>query len=423
MRIRIWAFGFWLWTGVAIAQAQSLISDSYIVTFKQPGVARQGFSVAAFAPRALSQMQAASTLSDSTASSLRSQLKISGSVRSVYDRINAVHLNISATEAQKLQSDPRVLRVEQNRTVSLVGTQMNPGWALDRIDQAYTWPNNQYNYAFDGTGRTVYVLDSGLNLAHPTVAAEFGGRAQIIYDVNGGNGSDCYFHGTAVAAAAAGKTYGVAKNAKLMIAKITSGCTDSTDTAVLTMALNWLAGNAPRGSIVNLSVGLESCAPYTNYAMESAIKAAHDAGIIVVMAAGNASCDTSANSFTRLSQAFVIGATSEKYLTSLQKDAMATFTGHGGNIAGFAPGVRVLLLNHNGQKILADGTSFAAPYVAGLFAAGCQAAGTLCNTMGSASVAYQALKDKAVNGSIVTDAGASNLPSATPSRFFVRNAW
>ena len=38
-------------------------------------------------------------------------------------------------------------------------------------------------------------------------------------------------------------------------------------------------------------------------------------------------------------------------------------------------------------------------------------------------IKHQALKDKAVNGSIVTDAGSSTWPSTTPSRFFVRNAW
>ena len=410
------------------AHAQSLIPDSYVVTFKQPSVAAQGLSMAAFAPPAQGQLQAASVASVSAASALRSQLKISGNVRAVFDRINAAHLNISAAEAEKLKSDPRVLRVEQDRSVSVAATQMNPGWALDRMDQNYTYPNNQYNYAFDGTGRTIYILDSGLNLANPTVAAEFGGRAQIIYDVNGGNGYDCLFHGTAVAAAAVGKTYGVAKNANLVVGKITTGCTSNSTSSTMAMAFNWLAGNAPRGSIVNLSFGTD-CTPWTDYALESAIKAAHDAGIIVVIAAGNYSCNTSGNSLTRLSQAFVVGATSNKYLTTYQKDAMATFpaigggTGYGSNVAGFAPGVGVLLINQNGQKILADGTSFAAPYVAGLFAAGCQAGGTLCSTMVNASVAYQALKDQAVNGSIVTDAGSATLPSATPSRFFVRNGW
>lgn len=415
-------------------QAQTLIPDSYLVTFKQPSGATQGLAMAAFAPLARGQLQAASVTSVSAANALRSQLKISGNVRAVFDRINAAHLNISAAEAEKLKSDPRVLRVEQDRSVSVAATQMNPGWALDRMDQTYTWPNNQYNYAFDGTGRTIYILDSGLNLANPTVAAEFAGRAQIIYDVNGANGYDCVLwpdgstgHGTQVATAAAGKTYGVAKNANLMIGKITNGCTFSTSVSTITMAFNWLAGNAPRGSIVNLSFGTD-CDPWTNYALESAIKAAHDAGIIVVIAAGNASCNTSGNSLTSLSQAFVVGATSNKYLTTLQKDAMAAFptgrgTGYGANIAGFAPGVAVMLINDKGQFVSASGTSFAAPYVAGLFAAGCQAAGMLCNTMGNAGVAYQELKDKAVKGSIVTDAGSAGLPSSTPSRFFARNGW
>lgn len=119
----------------------------------------------------------------------------------------------------------------------------------------------------------------------------------------------------------------------------------------------------------------------------------------------------------------MVGATSNKYLTSFQKDAMAPFSGHGSNIAGFAPGVGVLSLNNLGQRIAVTGTSFAAPYVAGLFASGCQATGTFCNTMANASLVYQALKAQAVQGSIVTDAGSAALPAGTPSRFFVRNGW
>lgn len=250
MNLNHWVLGFGFWVlGAAVAQAQELIPDSYIVTFKQPSAAAQGLSVAAFAPPKQGQMQAASVMELSAASALRNQLKISGNVRAVFDRINAAHLDISAAEAQKLRSDPRVLRVEQNRTVSVAATQMNPGWALDRMDQTHTWPNNQYFAPFDGTGRTIYILDTGLNLANPTVAAEFGGRAQIIYDVNGGNGYDCAVlpggvtgHGTQVAAAAAGKIYGVAKNANLLIGKITTGCTGNTDNATIAMAFNWLVG-------------------------------------------------------------------------------------------------------------------------------------------------------------------------------------
>ena len=58
-----------------------------------------------------------------------------------------------------------------------------------------------------------------------------------------------------VSSAAAGSTYGVAKGATLIMVKITDGCTGDIYIAVL--AFNWLAENAPAGTIVNMSYGVK----------------------------------------------------------------------------------------------------------------------------------------------------------------------
>ena len=305
---------------------------------------------------------------------------------------------------------------------------MNPGWALDRLDQTYTFLNNQYNYPYDGTGRKIYILDTGLNLANNLVSNEFGGRATILYDVNGENGNDCYGHGTSVASAAAGKVYGVAKNATLLVGKISVQCSGNAAVSTMIMAFNWLASNAPRGSIVNLSFGVSGCSAFVDTALEKAIRAAYNSGVIVVIAAGNYGCDTANSSFTKLPEAFVVGASQNKFLYNFQKDAMAVWsstqsTNYGANVAGFAPGQDVLLMSYTGNPVASGGTSFAAPYVAGLFAAGCHATVNFCDTIVNAGVAYQALKNNAVTGSVVTSTNSSTLPAGTASRFFVRNAW
>jgi hypothetical protein len=55
------------------------------------------------------------------------------------------------------------------------------------------------------------ILAICLNINNSKVAAEFGGRASVIWDVNfAGKGEDCTGHGSMVSSAAAGKTYGVA---------------------------------------------------------------------------------------------------------------------------------------------------------------------------------------------------------------------
>lgn len=279
---------------------------------------------------------------------------------SIFETINAAHIKMDAAEADRLRRHPQVLEVEQDRILTAQTTQTNPGWGLDRLDQATPPLNNTYVYSANGAGQTIYILDSGLDVSNAAVAAEFGSRASIIYDVNGGAGYDCEGHGTKVASAAGGNTKGVAKGASLVIAKILTGCTKNFDESTVIMALNWLAANAPRGTIANLSLGYYDLSGTCNgfffsMSLENAIIAAYNAGIIVVVAAGNDGCDTARNSFTRLPQEFVAGATDSSRL-GYGQDAKASYSRTGLNISTFAPGTNVPLIDQNGLPVTVSGT-------------------------------------------------------------------
>lgn len=271
-----------------------------------------------------------------------------------------------------------------------------------------------------GAGRTIYILDSGLTLSNSSVAAEFGGRASIIYDVNGSGGNDCLGHGTEVASIAGGSTMGVAKGATLVIAKITTGCTINFDTSAAVLAFNWLAANAPAGTIVNFSSGFSTGSCNTTFfspPLENAIIAAHNAGIIVVVAAGNDGCDTANYSPTNIPQAFVVGATNPYRLPGV--DAKAYFSRTGWNISTFSPGQSVQAMDQNGTSATVSGTSFSAPYVSGIFAVVCQAAGTYCNS-GNTAALYSDLRNTGILGT-VTNSDGTPLTGAT-SRF-IRQQW
>lgn len=263
------------------------------------------------------------------------------------------------------------------------------------------------------------------------MAAEFGGRASVLWDWNGGNGADFIGHGTMVASAAAGSTKGVAKGATVVVGKIANNATNAPNApnapsidAIIT-ALDWLAANAPRGSIVNISAGYETSNPvncntpliYTPW--ENAIKNAHNAGIIVVVSAGNDGCDTANYTPTRIAEAFVVGATNNALISS-GKDAKASFSRTGFNISAFAPGQAVNLINQSGVPVSVNGTSFSAPYIAGVFAIACQAAGTLCDTAPTAASSYTALRNTGTIGT-VTNTNGTALTGAT-SRF-IRQQW
>jgi subtilisin family serine protease len=350
-----------------------------------------------------------------------------GKVHRIFDAINAVHVLADADEAEALRKDPRVLAVEPDRVLSPEATaQVNPGWGLDRLDQPSTALNNQYVYTYNGTGQTIYVLDTGLNLGNSRVATEFGGRATLFWDYSGGAGYDCQGHGTKVASAAAGATYGTAKGAKVKVIRISGDCIEGGSTSsVIVAALNNVTSVAARGDIINLSFGArnkdKSCIPIYDTAQENAVRAAYNKGIIVVTSAGNDGCDVKNFAVKRQPEAFVVGGTSTARF-AYNQDARYTSSRYGSNIAGFAPGQSINTLDHNGGAVSVSGTSYSAPYVAGLLASVCQAIAPHCQTAAN-GVVYQGFKSAhGITGSVVEPNGTA-LPVGTPSRFFLRNGW
>ena len=353
-------------------------------------------------------------------------LGIRGKVLSIFEANNAAHFQIDAAQAEKLRADPRVLHVEQDRIVVAAQTvQTNPGWGLDRMDQPNTVLNNQYVFNANGAGQRIVVMDTGLDLTNPLVLAEFGDRAAFLWDANGQNGADCNGHGTQVASVAAGATFGLAKGATVFAVKIGIGCTLNSAIASSVFVFDWLAANAPRGTIVNWSNGLATpvrCEAAVSIAVENSIRNAFNAGIIVVVAAGNDGCDTANFSPTRIPEAFVVGATDNTRLIFGQ-DARTSFSRFGTNISAFAPGNAVAAMNFNGQAVGVNGTSFSAPYIAGLIAAACQAFAPGCSDpAGNVGNIYNAVRGAGAVGTVV-DPGGAALPAGTPSRFIFRQPW
>ena len=106
--------------------------------------------------------------------------------------------------------EPRTMQLSETSAVS------RANWGLDRIDQRALPLDGRHGTKATGAGVTVYVLDTGMDTAHP----EFGGRAQAAFNAVDRTTGDCDGHGTVVAGIAASRLHGVAPQAQVRSVKV-----------------------------------------------------------------------------------------------------------------------------------------------------------------------------------------------------------
>ncbi|MFC8918795.1 S8 family peptidase [Streptomyces sp. NPDC047821] len=277
--------------------------------------------------------------------------------RSVLDGFSTT---MSTAKATALAADPRVAYVEQNRTVRLSATQTNATWGLDRIDQRDLPLSTTYTYGTTAPNVNAYIIDTGIRTSH----SEFGGRAVVGTDTVGGgqNGQDCQGHGTHVAGTVGGRTYGVAKAARLVAVRVLD-CNGSGTTAGVIAGVDWVTANAVKPAVANMSLG-----GGVSTSLDGAVKRSIASGVSYTVAAGNGNilglpenaCNTSP---ARVPEAITVGATDSA-------DRRASFSNYGSCVDLFAPGVKVTSAWRTGDTATStlSGTSMAAPHTAGVAA-------------------------------------------------------
>ncbi|MFE1169374.1 S8 family peptidase [Nocardiopsis sp. NPDC058789] len=259
------------------------------------------------------------------------------------ETINGYSAELSDAEVQELRAQDGVAYIEQ------VGeaTTMVP-WGLDRIDQEDLPLDGSYTTESDGSGTSVYIIDTGIDDSHP----DFGGRAEVGFDATGGDGGDRQGHGTHVAGTVGADSYGVAPGASLYGVKVLGDDGSGTYDDVIA-GIDWVAANADANAVANLSLGGPA-----SQAVDDAVNALADSGVFVAVAAGNEGQDAGNVSPGGAEGVVTVGASDDS-------DATASFSNYGPAVDIYAPGVDVESTIPGGGTDSYSGTSMASPHVAG----------------------------------------------------------
>ncbi|WP_203935338.1 S8 family peptidase, partial [Virgisporangium ochraceum] len=317
---------------VVAADAANAIKDRYIVVLNDTAeTARPGF---------VQQLAA----------------RYNATVTSEYgSAVRGFAVSLSDKGARRLAAHPAVASVEQDRTVAAADTQTGATWGLDRIDQRTLPLAGTYVSPNTGAGVTAYILDTGVRLTH----TEFAGRARSGYDFidKDTDASDCQGHGTHVAGTVAGKTYGVAKQAKIVSVRVLD-CNGSGSYSAIIAGVDWVTRNAVKPAVANMSLG-----GGTSATLDTAVKNSIASGVTYAVAAGNENKDACTVSPARQADAITVGATEAT-------DARASYSNYGTCLDIFAPGSNILSSTKGSDTATGkmSGTSMATPHVAGIVA-------------------------------------------------------
>lgn len=230
----------------------------------------------------------------------------------------------------------------------------SPNWGLRRIGSRDNL-TAEYEYANNGYGASVFVVDTGVQVDHPEIA----GRAFAVgkggFDAFEGDGTDGHGHGTHCAGIVGGNTTGVAKNTTIYSVRVLDEMGSGT-IATLVDGLNHVANSKLPKRIASMSLG-GGLAEALNEAVEAAVKA----GVLVIVAAGNEAGPACEVSPASAPSAVTVGAHDVK-------NGMASFSNYGSCVDIFAPGVAIYSSTIPNTYATWSGTSMATPHVAGVAA-------------------------------------------------------
>lgn len=350
---------------VAYTDSPGLIPNQYIVVFKDQWEGEISEQAAEEA-RALTNTILAEFAIPQDSVQNRYEYALKGFTARMSDQVKA-----------NLENDPRIDYITQDAKAKFIHstTSAKPSPVRKSIQSGQTtpWGISRVRGPFDGTGKTAWVLDTGVDLDHPDLNVNTTQSASFIAEESA---DDENGHGTRVAGVLAAidndrDVVGVAAGATVVSVKVADQ-NGNTEVSIVTDGVDYISGKASTDDIVNMSGGIRTDTTDTQ-PLDDAVVNAANAGIRFAMSAGNDGIHADDDSPGRVEHSNV--------WTMSAYDDTDTFWEHSnfGNppIEYGGPGVDVLSLGLGGGALIRrTGTSYAAPHIAGLLLAAPQGIAT-----------------------------------------------
>lgn len=267
---------------------------------------------------------------------------------------------LSEPQLEKLQQDRRVKSVEPDQVIALGKPGPPPP---PQPDQIIDWGVARVGGPFDGTGKTAWVIDSGIDFEHPDLKVNTRLSRNFVLGENKNKGDDGYGHGTAVSGHLAAINnsigcVGVAAGATLVAIRVLND-SGSGSVSCFIAGIDYVAATAAPGDVVNISL-----ISLPNVNVDNAVLALGKKGIKVAIAAGNDGTAVSGSPNRLDAENIYTVAAMDK------NDQWPSFSNYGPHVDFCAPGVQVYTTHEGGTYVMGEYTSSAAPHVAGLLLLG-----------------------------------------------------
>jgi serine protease AprX len=267
-------------------------------------------------------------------------------IKSKFHSIRAVTMRVPVSMLAELANDPNVAYITPDRTQKMTANPVTEEFATAvEADVAAS------QYAFDGTGVGVALIDSGIAV-HPDLN-NASGVSRVVYSQSFVAGdsttSDAYGHGTHVAGLIGGTgassgtangysaTYaGMAPNVNFINLRVLDQNGSGTDSQVIAAIEQVIALQSTYNiRVINMSLGRPVFESYTLDPVDQAVEAAWKAGIVVVAAAGNSGRSGAANGFATIGvpandpAVITVGATMTMLTPTRVDDQIASYSSKG----------------------------------------------------------------------------------------------